>query len=133
MAGMSPASAVNLGLRVIMETGVVAGLAYWGVHTGDTAAAKAALGIGAPLVGFGIWGALDFRDAGPHAEALRLAEELVISGLAAAALYAAGRPILGAALAAVSIAHHLLVYAIGERLLKPRPDVAVSSSVPQRP
>ena len=71
---MSRASAVNLTLRVIMETGVVAGLAYWGIRTGDTAAAKAALGLTAPLIGFGIWGALDFRQAGPHAESLRLAK-----------------------------------------------------------
>lgn len=122
MTAMSRPSLVNLTLRVVMETGIVAGLAYWGVHTGDTTASKIALGISAPLVGFGIWGALDFRHAGPHAESLRLAEELVISGIAAVALITAGQPVLGGALAAVSIAHHILVYAIGERLLKPPPD-----------
>ncbi len=116
---MSAASAMNLGLRVLMESGLVAGFAYWGVHTGETTAAKVVLGVGAPVVGFGIWGAVDFRGAGRHAEALRLIQELLISGLAAVALYAAGAHVLGLLLAAVSIAHHLLVYAIGERLLKP--------------
>jgi hypothetical protein len=111
-------SAVNLGLRVLMETGLVAGLAYWGARTGDTTAAKLLLGIGAPLVGFGIWGALDFRNVGSHAEAMRLTQELVLSALAAVALYTVGQHLLGLLLAAVSIAHHLLVYAIGERLLK---------------
>lgn len=109
-----------------MEIGVVAGLAYWGLHSGETAAAKAALGIGAPLIGFGIWGALDFRQAARHAEALRLVQELVISGVAAIALYTVGRHVLGAALAAVSVVHHVLVYAIGERLLERPSDVTVS-------
>ena len=118
---MSSASAVNLTLRAVMEAGIVAGLAYWGVHTGDTTAASIALGVAAPLVGFGIWGALDFRDAGRYAEPLRLAEELLISGLAAAALVTAGQPVLGGALAAVSVVHHILVYAIGQRLLKAPP------------
>jgi hypothetical protein len=116
---MSPASALNLTLRVATETGVVVGLAYWGVHTGETTAAKVALGVGAPMFGFGTWGALDFRWAGRRAEVLRLGEELVISGLAAAALFTAGEQTVGAALIAVSIIHHILVYVIGERLLKP--------------
>ena len=130
---MSPASAVNLTLRVIMEAGVVAGLVYWGIHTGDSAAGKAALGIGAPVLGFGVWGALDFRRAGRYAEGLRLAEELVISGLAATALYTAGAHVLGAALATVSIVHHILVYAIGERLLKPPLGVTAAERAPHEP
>jgi hypothetical protein len=108
---------INLGLRALMEFGVVAGLAYWGIETGDSTAAKVLLGVGAPAVGFGIWGAVDFRSAGRHAELLRLLEELAISGLAALALFTAGRQALGVALAAVSIVHHALVYATGERLL----------------
>ncbi len=116
---MRPASALNLGLRVVTETGVVAGLAYSGAHAADGAVGKLALGIGAPLVGFGIWGGWDFRGAGRFAEPLRLLQELVISLIAAAALIAAGQPALGAALAAVSFLHHGLVYALGERLLPP--------------
>lgn len=104
-----------------MEVGVVAALADWGVHTGSGTAAKLVLGLGAPVVGFGVWGAVDFRWAGRVAEPLRLLQELTLSGLAALAWYAAGRHELGAALAAVSIVHHTLVYTIGERLLKERP------------
>lgn len=128
MAGLSPSSAVNLALRVSMEVGIVAGLAYWGVQTGDATAAKVALGIGAPVVGFGIWGALDFRGAGAHAELLRLVEELTISGVAAGALVAVAQPVFGAVLAAVSVVHHVLVYAIGDRLLEPRPDTSAMRS-----
>jgi hypothetical protein len=109
----------NLVLRALMELGVVGGLAYWGVHTGDGTVAKLLLGIGAPALGFGIWGAVDFRSAGRHAELFRLLEELVISGLAALGLWVAGQEALGVALAAVSVVHHVLVYADGERLLKP--------------
>ena len=100
---------------------MVGALAYWGVQTGDGAAGKVLLGIAAPAVGFGIWGAVDFHWAGRYAEPLRLAEELVISGLAAAALAVAGQPALGIGLAALSVVHHALVYALGDRLLEPRP------------
>ena len=129
---MSPASAINLVLRVLTECGVVVGLGYWGVQTGETVTTKVLLGFGAPVVGFGIWGALDFRNAGPHGEELRLLEELVISGLAAAALYAADERTLALALASLSLAHHALVYAIGERLLRPRPRRAPGAPASER-
>ena len=110
---------LNLGLRVLLEGGIVAGLAYWGVRAGDSTGGELLLGIGAPLLAFGFWGAVDFRQAGRFAEPLRLLQELVVSGLAAAALYAAGRHGLGIGLAALSLVYHALVYASGERLLKP--------------
>ena len=118
---MSPVSAFNLALRGLMEFGVVAGFAYWGVHTGDTTGAKVLLGVLSPAVAFGIWGAIDFRFAGRHAELFRLIEELLISGLAGAALYGAGQQALGLILVGISLLHHALVYVLGERLLKPPP------------
>ncbi|HZD87040.1 MAG TPA: YrdB family protein [Gaiellaceae bacterium] len=117
---MSATERLNLVLRVLMETGVVAGLAYWGVHTGDSTAGKIGLGIGAPVLGFGFWGGVDFHQAGPVAEPARLVQELVVSGLAAAAWYTAGQPILGIALAALSLLYHVSVYASGQRLLEPQ-------------
>jgi len=110
----------NVALRGLMEAGVVAGLAYWGVHTADGTGAKIALGLAAPVLGFGIWGTIDFREAGALGEPLRLLEELLISGLAAAGLYTAGQHVLGLALALLSIVHHVLVYALGMRLLDDR-------------
>ena len=71
------------------------------------------------MLGFGLWGAIDFRQAGRYAEPLRLTQELAISALAAVALYAAGQPALAIALAALSIVYHGLVYASGARLLTP--------------
>ncbi len=111
----------TLVLRAVMEAGVVAALAYWGYQTGSTTGTRILLAILAPLVGFGIWGLLDFHQFGRLAEPLRLLEELVISGMAAVALYAAGQHALGWALAGTSVAYHLLVYAQGDRLLRPLP------------
>jgi hypothetical protein len=111
--------AVNLGLRVLMELGIVAGFAFWGAHTGEGTVATIALGVGAPLVAFGFWGAIDFHQAGRAAEPLRLTQELVVSGLAALAWYEAGQQGLGLALGALSIVYHALVYLSGARLLQP--------------
>jgi len=108
----------NVALRGAMEAGVVLGLAWWGYVAGSAPPTKIALAIGAPLVGFGFWGAVDFRRAGAMAEPLRLTQELVISGLAALALYAVGEPLLGWTLAGISLVHHALVYGLGDRLLK---------------
>ena len=111
---------VNLTLRAIMETGIVIGLAYWGYQAGSGPIARIGLAIGAPLIGFGFWAAVDFHQAGRAAEGLRLAQELVVSGLVALALWSAGLPALGLLMAAISIVYHALVYATGGRLLKPR-------------
>jgi hypothetical protein len=117
---MTARQRLNLMLRVLMELGVLVALASWGVHSGD-GAAKIVLGIGAPALGFGLWGAVDFHRSG-LAEPLRLIQELAISGLAALAWYAAGQHVLGVALGSLSIVYHALVYASGERLLKARPE-----------
>ncbi len=115
---MTAAQRVNLTLRVLVEVGVVAGLASWGVRTGDGTTMKALLGVGAPALGFGCWGAVDFHQLGGLAEPARLVEELLLSGLAALAWYAAGSHGFGIALGALSGVYHGLVYLTGERLLK---------------
>jgi hypothetical protein len=108
----------NVGLRVLMELGIVVALGYWGYQTGEGAGMKVLLGIGAPLIGFGVWGLVDFRKAGSFAEPLRLIQELVISGLAAFALYVVEAKGFALALAFASLLHHILVYVSGETLLK---------------
>ena len=115
---MSTLKWFNLLLRALMELGIVVALGWWGYKTGDGAGAKILLGIGAPLIGFGFWGLVDFRQAGLLAEPVRLIEEQVISGLAAAAWYVSGQHTLGWTLGIVSVVHHVLVYALGETLLK---------------
>jgi len=118
-APLTPVQRVTLALRVTMEVGVIAALAAWGIRVGSGPVTKALLGVGAPAVGFGIWGAVDFHQAGERAEVLRLGEELAISFGAAAAAYAAGYELAGLALAGLSAGYHGLVYATGSTLLPP--------------
>jgi hypothetical protein len=112
--------ALNVVLRVAMELGIIVALVYWGAKSGVGTAASVLLAIVAPLVGFGLWSAVDFRRLGALAEPLRLAEELLICGLAVLAAYVAGAHALGWALALLSIVHHTLVYLAGDRLLTDR-------------
>ncbi|MCB2204821.1 YrdB family protein [bacterium] len=118
MDTLSLAQKRNLTLRALLEMGIVAALGYWGYVTGDTAASSIVFLIVFPVVGFGIWGAIDFHQLGKHAEYFRLGEELVISLLAAYGLYAAEAPALALLLAILTIVYHTLVYTSGERLLK---------------
>jgi hypothetical protein len=111
---------LNLALRAVMEMGIVLGMGYWGYQTGSSAPAKIGLAIAAPVVVFGFWGAVDFHQAGQAAELLRLAQELAVSGIAAIALWSAAQPVVGLALALLSVVYHVLVYATGGRLLKQR-------------
>ncbi len=109
---------VNVVLRAVMETGIVLGLGYWGYQTGQGTGMKILLTIGLPLLGFGFWGTVDFHQAGSMAETIRLFQELIISGLAAAAFYTSGLHTAGWILAVITVIHHCLVYLLGERLIK---------------
>lgn len=109
---------LNLTLRAVMELGIVLGLGFWGFQFATTVLGKALLGIGLPICVFAFWGLVDFRHFGSIGETLRLLQELLISGIAATAVYIAGQPILGWTLALLSIIHHLMVYTLGDRLLK---------------
>ena len=111
-------SILNLIFRSLMEMGIIAAFVYWGISAGKTTTAKLVLGIGAPAIGLGFWGLVDFRKAGRCSEVLRLTQELLISGLAATALYFAGQQLLTLILAVLSVVHHSMVYLLGERLLK---------------
>jgi hypothetical protein len=111
---------LNIALRGLMEFSIVLALGIWGYQTGSSSATKILLAIGAPIAGFGFWGAVDFHQAGRLAEPLRLVQELAISALAGIALFAAGLPTWGLALIAVSAIHHVFVYLLGQRLSKDR-------------
>ncbi len=108
----------NLLLRSLMEIGIVAGFGYWGYHIAKGNIMKIILAICVPVIIFGFWGLVDFHKAGKFSEPLRLFQELIISGAAAVALYTAGQQLLGWILALLSIVHHILVYLIGDALLK---------------
>lgn len=101
-----------------MEFGIIIAFGHWGYVTGKSPVARIVLGLGVPFLAFGFWGLVDFRKAGPVAEYLRLTQELVVTGLAAVAWYAAGQHLLGWTLGLTSLVHHLLVYVLGGSLLK---------------
>ncbi len=115
---LSTVKLFNLALRAVMEFGIIVALGYWGFQAGESKTARVLLSIGMPFVGFGFWGLIDFRKAGPFAEPLRLIQELVISGFAAFALYIVEAKGPALILASVSLLHHVLVYRSGETLLK---------------
>jgi hypothetical protein len=108
----------NLYLRVLMEVGIIIALGYWGFTLDGDPGIRMISGFGAPLIGFGFWGLIDFHQFGSVSEFLRLAQELAVSGMAAWAWYMAGQHIAGGLLAGVSVVHHSLVYLSGERLLR---------------
>jgi hypothetical protein len=114
---LSTVHRINLVLRALMEACIVVAFAWWGFVAGGSTAAGILLAVAAPAIAFGFWGLVDFHGAGRLAEPARLLQELVISGLAAVAWYAAGQHALAWMLAALSLVYHALVYATGERLL----------------
>ena len=116
---MTPVEGCVLGVRVGLETSIVGAFAYWGIDTGGSTDSKILLAVAAPVIGFGFWGVVDFRQAGRLGEPLRLAQELSVSAAAALAMYATGHHGLAFGLAALSIVYHALVYLTGTRLLKP--------------
>jgi hypothetical protein len=107
---------VNVALRGLLETAIVAGLAYWGYQAAH-GAWRFALAIAAPIIGFGIWGAVDVRQAGRWSEVLRCTEELAISAVVALGLALIGAGVAAAILMCLSVVYHISVYAAGERLL----------------
>ena len=115
---MSKLQAFNIALRGLMELGIILALGYWGYTFGNSMMGKIIWCIGTPLMGFGFWSLVDFHQFGKNSETLRLLQELVVSGIAALALYSTGMHILGWLIVGISILHHVLVYSLGERLLK---------------
>lgn len=109
---------INLTMRWILEASIVIAFGFWGYHIGESKSIKVLLSVIIPLIGFGFWGLIDFHQFGRYSEWLRLIQELFISALAAIALYAIGKQNLGYSLISLSIIYHIMVYLIGERLLK---------------
>ncbi len=109
---------INLTLRGLMELGIVIAFAQWGYHMGKTTGFSVLLSITAPLVMFSIWSLFDFRNVVSTPEPFRLVQEMFISLLAAVAWYISGHRMLGLALAIISIIHHIMVYALGYKLLQ---------------
>jgi len=108
----------NVVLRALMELGIVLAFGYWGFHAGNNKTVHILLGLLTPLVAFGFWGMVDFHNAGRLSELFRLIQELIISLLAAFALYKTRAIDFAITLAILSLVYHSLVYLNGDRILK---------------
>jgi Protein of unknown function (DUF2568) len=117
---MSKLKLLNLALRGLMEFGIITAFGYWGYYIGNSMMVKILLCVSVPLVSFGFWGLVDFHQFGEIAESLRLIQELLITGLAACALFSTGAFAYGWILVVVSVIHHTLVYLLGDKLIKNR-------------
>ncbi|SFB56330.1 Protein of unknown function [Cohnella sp. OV330] len=107
---MEAIKAANLALRFALELAMLAALGYWGFKADAASAYRWMLGIGSPAVAAVVWGAfLSPKASVPLHAGLKLAIELAVFGVAAAALYAAGRPASAAALLGVWAVNRILI------------------------
>ncbi|WP_051331132.1 YrdB family protein [Aneurinibacillus terranovensis] len=105
----------NLALRFLLELCVLAALGYWGFQTGRGLIVKIGLGIGASLLAALVWGTFGAPGAQvPVRGPLLLVLELVIFGLAAAALYATRHPVLAGAFLLAVVINRTLMYVWGQ-------------------
>jgi hypothetical protein len=109
---------LNLVIRVLVEIGVLIGPMCYGYQLGQNMMVKILLSFIAALLVFGFWSLVDFHQCGRNAELFRLLQELILSALAAFFFFKAGLHRTGWILAVLSVIHHVLLYLLGDRLLK---------------
>jgi hypothetical protein len=106
------AGAFVLTVRFLLELAALGALAWWGVRTGETAAMKVLLGVGAPLAT--VWGTFVAPKAtvdvpGPVHVALQLA----VLGAAVASLVVIQKVTAAEVLAATALVNAAALYALG--------------------
>ena len=85
----------NLGLRLLVELAALVAVGFWGFHAGGTITTKIGLGLGAAVLFAVVWGVVMAPRSSRRApEPWYTLLEIVIFGLATAALAFAGQPIL---------------------------------------
>ena len=117
--------AVNEGLAFLLEVLALGGLAWWGADTGRGLAARILLGAGAPVlaaVAWGLFAAPQARFQVPLAAVLLV--KVIVFGLAAAALWAIGRPGLAIPFAVIVIINTALATVDREAMKHPADAVA---------
>jgi hypothetical protein len=102
---------INLALAFLLELCMLAALGYWGFTLDQGLAIRAIAGLGAPIVAAVIWGIWMAPQASrPLSPLPHFLLEVVIFGLAIAALYLAGRPRLALAFGIVYAINVMLRY-----------------------
>ena len=90
---MAVLKTINLALAFLLELCMLAALGYWGFTLDQGLAVRVGAGLGLPILAAVIWGMwMAPRASNRLAEPWHLIAELIMFGLAIAALYAAGRP-----------------------------------------
>jgi len=106
---------VNLAMAFLLELCMLAALGYWGFTLDQGLAVRVGAGLGVPILVAVMWGLLLApRASNRLQEPLHLILELLLFGLAIAALYAAGRPWLALAFGLVYAINVILRYAWGQ-------------------
>lgn len=105
----------NLALAFFLELCALAALGYWGFYVGSGTVAKFALGIGVPLLTAVVWGLFiapraTVKVPGPVNMALRI----LVFGLAAVSLAAAGQPTWAWVFGVVVVVNFALVRVLGQ-------------------
>jgi hypothetical protein len=106
---------INLALAFLLELCMLAALGYWGFTVNQSMAIRVGAGLGVPVLAAVVWGVwMAPRAAYPLPQPWHLIVELIIFGLAIAALYAAGRPRLALAFGVVYVLNVVLRYIWGQ-------------------
>ena len=101
----------NLLLRFLLELCALGAVGYWGFKIGGGLAAKIGLGIGVPLVVAVVWGVFVSPQAPVRlALPLSLLLQVLVFGLAAAALVATGHRTPALVFVALVVINALLMY-----------------------
>jgi len=102
---------INLALAFLLELCMLAALGYWGFTLDQGLAIRVGAGLGLPVLAAVVWG-LWMAPRAPKRlqEPLHLIVELLIFGLAIAALYTAGRPQLALAFGVIYAVNVVLRY-----------------------
>lgn len=102
----------NLVLTLLLELGVLAALAYWGVATGSTIPLKIVVGIGAPAVAIIVWAIWGAPRSGRRLQGISYwLLRVTFDAMGAGALYVASQQIPGVVFALVAALNCLLGYA----------------------
>jgi hypothetical protein len=101
----------NLALRFLLELAALAGLAYWGAHTGGGALAVL-LAVAAPLAAAVVWGLWCApKSARRLPQPARTVVEASVFGLGAGGFADAGQGVLAAVFVAVAAVNWVLLFA----------------------
>jgi hypothetical protein len=107
--------AANMGMRFVLELCMLAAFAYWGSRTGTSTALNVALAIAAPLAAAAVWGVwMAPKSARRLPESRRIPLEIVLFGLATAALADAGATTAAIVFGVVAAIDTTLVHLWGE-------------------